>query len=135
MALQRGEASFTTDAGATYHLVLDIYCFAEAEDVTGLDPNALIKAITPVLDDKGKVIKRPPLKVLGGLLFGALKTRHPEITHADAIRLLGEGEKVGEALAMALERAQPKATESAEGKVPAQAGTGTKRKKTGPRKA
>lgn len=135
MAAMRGEASFSTDAGETYHLVLDLYAFAEAEEVTGLNPNDLMKALTPVVDEAGAVIKSPPLKVLGGILFGGLKTRHPAITHPDAIRLLGEGEAVGEALAKALQGINPKPDQSAGGKGKAVPGIGTKRKKTGARKA
>lgn len=133
MAIMRGESTFTANGG-TFHLVMDLYAFAEAEDVTGLDPQALMRAVTPVIDGAGNVIKRPTLKVMGGLLFGSLKTNHPDITHADAIRLLGEGEQVGEAIGKALEGIMPKADTSAGGKAPAPLGTGTKPKKTGPRK-
>lgn len=136
MSARRGEASFTTSDHRTYHLVLDLYAISEAEDVTGLSPNQLMQAISPVVDGAGNVVKTPPLKVLGALLYGGLKTAHPAITHADAIRLLDEGESVGVALAKALQGMMPKADPSAEGKGRAgKSGTGTRRRKTGPRKA
>lgn len=135
MAKMRGESSFQTEAGDEYKIVLDLYAFAEAEDVTGLGPNELMAAMTPVLDAKGKVVKSPPLKVIGGLLYGGLKTAHPDMTHADAIRLLGEGEVVGEAIAAAMSAIMPKSHPSAEGKVQPSLGTGTKPRKRGQPKA
>lgn len=134
MAIMRGESSFTASDGAVYHLVMDLYAFAEAEDATGLGPQEMMKAITPEIDTAGNVIKAPALKHLGGLLFGALRDRHPDIRHKDAIRLLGDGEHVGEAIAKALDGIMPKPDPSAEGKVPTQRGTGTKPKRTGRRK-
>lgn len=135
MARMRGESSFQTEGGDEYKIVLDLYAFAEAEDVTGLGPNELMAALTPVMDAKGNVIKTPPLKALGGLLFGGLKTAHPNITHPDAIRLLDEGAAVGEAIASALSQIMPKAVPSAEGKVQPSLGTGTKPRKRGQPKA
>lgn len=135
MARMRGESSFKTEAGDEYKIVLDLYAFAEAEDVTGLGPNELMAAMTPVLDAKGNVTKIPPLKVLGALLFGGLKTAHPNITYPDAIRLLDEGAVVGEAIARALSQIMPKAVPSAEGKVQPSLGTGTKPRKRGQPKA
>lgn len=137
--IQKGEASFTTSESPprTFHLVMDFNAFAEAEEVTGLAPQALLRAITPELDPvSGKVVRPPPLKVLGGLLYGALKDKHPDITHKDAINLLNEGVTVGEALGKVLDGVMPKADPSAEGKAPAPtSGTGTKPRKTGRRKA
>lgn len=136
--IQKGEASFTTSEQPprTFHLVMDLYAFAEAEDVTGLAPQALLKAITPELDPvTGTVVRAPALKVLGGLLYGALKDKYPNITHKEAILLLNEGEGVGEAIAKALNGIMPKADPSAEGKVAAPtSGTGIKPRKTGRRK-
>ncbi|MGK2908744.1 MAG: hypothetical protein ACSLE1_02945 [Sphingobium sp.] len=134
MAIQRGESSFITKDGVKLFLVMDLYAFAEAEDVTGFAPQALMEAVTPKIDPKTKEVIPPRLKALGGLLYGALKEHQPDITHADAIRLFGEGEVVGEAIAKALQGAVPKASPSAEGKVLPLNGTGTKPKKTGQQK-
>lgn len=131
---RKGEASFTTDAGVTYHLVMDFAAFVEATDVSGLEINALLASIAPEIDAKtGAITKHPSLKNLGALLYGGLTARHPGITPRDAINLFGEGQVVGEALGKALEGAMPKARQaSAEGKVRApRRGTGTKRKPTG----
>jgi hypothetical protein len=137
MAIMKGEASFTASDGRLFHLVMDLYAFAEAEDVTGLGPQALLKAITPRIDPgTGDVISPPKLKDLGGLLYGALQEKHPGTSLKDAIRLLGDGEAVGEAIAKALDGIMPKADPSAEGKAQAPAsGTGTRRKRTGRQKA
>src|SRR5688572_24887613 len=133
---QKGEASFTTEAGVTYHMVMDFAAFVEATDVSGLDIEALLKSITPEIDKSGGVTKKPSLKSLGALLYGGLTARHPGITHRDAINLFAEGQVVGDAIGKALEGAMPKAAPSAGGKVPApRRGTGTKRKPTGPVKA
>lgn len=133
----KGESSFTTEAGVTYHLVMDFAAFVEASDVCGLDVDQLLKAITPAIDPKTKVItKKPRISHVGALLYGALTARHPEMTHRDAINLFAEGQVVGDALGKALEGAMPKQSASAGGKAPPRPrGTGTKLKQTGRAKA
>jgi len=134
--VQRGEASFTASDGRVFYLVMDFNAFAEAEDAADLDIEALLQAVSPKVDASGNVIGKPRIKHLGALLYGGLQAKHPGLTHADAIRLLGEGEQVGEAIAKALRGAMPKQDESAEGKAETLgAGTGTKPKRTGRRKA
>ena len=127
--IHRGEASFTHD-GVTYHLVVDFNAFAEAEDAADMELDVLLKKLSPKVDAGGRIIQKPRLKHLGAMMFGALQAHHPDISHADAIRLLnadGAGEAIGKALTAAL----PQKTESAGGKAPAAAGTGGKPKKTG----
>jgi hypothetical protein len=134
MAAMRGEASFVV-GDRTYHLVMDFAAFAEAEDVADMSMNDLMAAIDPQIDSgTGLPTRQPRIKHLGALLYGALKDRQPNITLKDAMRLLPEGEQVGEALAKAIYGAQPKADPSAEGKAPAARGTGTKPKPTGRQK-
>ncbi len=133
MAMLRGEATCVTDAGETLYLVADLLAFAEAEEVTGLDPQSLMKALTPTLDAKGNVVKTPTLKNLGGMLYGMLKEKRPGITHADAIRLLGAGDDVGVAIGKALEGCMPKADPSAGGKAQTPGGIGMRPKRTGQR--
>lgn len=131
--VQRGEASFTTEAGKTYHLVMDFAAFAEAEDAAGMTVQDLMKAVSPTIDpDTGAIVGQPRIKHLGALLYGALTARHPEITPRAALNLFAEGEVVGDAIAKAMQGAMPKADASAEGKAPPRPrGTGTKRKPTG----
>lgn len=132
--IQKGEASFTTADGREFHLVMDFNAFAEAEDAADMDVDALLKCVSPRVDANGKIVGAPRLKHLGALLYGALQDRHPGLALTDAIRLLGEGQQVGEAIAKSLRGAMPKQDESAEGNVQPHAGTGTKPKKTGQRK-
>jgi hypothetical protein len=130
--IHRGESSFTHE-GRSYDLVVDFNAFAEAEDAADMELDDLLRALSPKVDEKGNVTKKPRLKHLGAMMFGALREHHPDISHADAIRLLnadGAGAAIGKALTAAL----PKKVASTEGKVPAPDGTGTKPKKTGPPK-
>lgn len=127
----RGESSFVSASGEAFHLVMDFNAFAEAEDAADMSVDDLLRAVSPEIDAKGNITRKPRIKHLGALLFGALRDRHPSITLPAAIRMLGEGEAVGEAIAKALQGAMPKADPSAEGKVPAKPGTGTRRKRTG----
>lgn len=129
--LHKGEAEFTCE-GVRYRLVLDLNAMAEAEEAADMGVDALMKAISPVLDEHGNVIKAPRLKHVGAILYGALRRHHPHISHADAINLLGESEDAGQALGKALEAAMPKP--SAEGKGQAASGTGTKPRPTGRQK-
>jgi hypothetical protein len=130
--IQRGGAAFTHN-GKSYTLVVDMNAFAEAEDAANMDVEDLLKALSPQMDAKGNLTRRPRLKHVGAMLFGALRAHHPEISHADAIRLL-DAPAAGEALGKALTAAMPKPDPSAEGKVQAAAGTGTKPRKTGRQK-
>ncbi|AMK19331.1 hypothetical protein [Sphingobium sp. MI1205] len=124
--IHRGEASFEVD-GRIYRLVIDFAALAEAEDAADMAVDDLLKAITPVIDlDSGKVLRKPRIKHLGAILYGALKAHQPSITLAAAINLMSAGEQVGEAIAKALQGAMPKPDASAEGKGEAGAGTGTK---------
>jgi len=122
--IHRGEASFLAEDGTTYHIVLDFAAFAEAEEAADMPVNDLLKAMA-----------NPRLKHLGAILYGGLLDRHPDMTLRRALNLLGEGEAVGEAIAKAVQGAMPKADPSAEGNAPAQRGTGTGHKKTGPARA
>lgn len=131
----RGESSFVSEAGETYHLVMDFNAFAEAEDAADMPVDDLLRAVSPVIDAKGNITRKPRIKHFGALLYGALKEKHPAITMPGAIRLLGEGEEIGAAIAKALQGAMPKPDASAEGKVPDKPGTGTKLKRTGRAKA
>lgn len=127
--IERGEASFEHD-GQTFYLVVDMNAFAEAEDAADMGVDDLLRALSPQVDATGKVTKAPRLKHLGAMLFGALRARHPDVTLPEAIRLLnatGAGEAIGKALTAAM----PKAAPSAEGKVQASDGTGTRPKRTG----
>lgn len=130
----KGEASFTA-SGRTYRLVMDLNAYAEAEEATDMDLDTLLKAVSPQIDPKtGLVVKQPRIKHLGALLFGGLQAHHPDISRAEANRLLGE-EGAGEALAKAMRASMPKPDASVEGKASARPGTGTKPKKAGQRKA
>lgn len=131
--IQRGEASFVHE-GVTYHLVMDMNAFAEAEDAADMGVDDLLQALSPKIDEKGNVTSKPRLKHLGAMLFGALRARHPNLRHADAIRLL-DSKDAGEAIGKALTASMPKPDPSAEGKAAAVRGTGTKPKKTGRQKA
>jgi hypothetical protein len=122
--IRRGEASFAAQDGTVYKIVLDFAAFAEAEEAANMQVNDLLKAMA-----------NPRLKHLGAILYGGLLEHHPEMTPRRALNLLGEGEAVGEAIAKAVEGAMPKPDASAEGKAPAQRGTGTERKRTGQAKA
>lgn len=134
--IQRGEASFTTSEGVTYHLVMDFAAFVEATDAADMEVDELMAAISPQLDPStGKLTKAPKIKHLAALLYGALTEKHPGITLRQAMNLFAEGSVVGEAIARALEGATPKPDPSAEGKARPRGGTGTARRKTGPRKA
>lgn len=126
---RRGEASIEHE-GVTYHLVIDMNAFAEAEEAADMGIADFLKALSPEFDAKGNVTRMPRLKHLGAMMFGALRAHHPDITHAGAMMLLnapGAGEAIGQALTGAMPKAEP----SAEGKVTAAPGTGTKPKKTG----
>lgn len=131
--IERGEASFVRD-GVSYLIVMDMNAFAEAEEAADMEVEDLLKALSPKVDAKGNIIKKPRLKHLGAILFGGLRAHHPGVSHADAIRLLN-APGAGEAIGKALTGAMPKPDPSAEGKATASAGTGTKRKKTGQQKA
>ena len=122
--IQRGEACFVHD-GATYHLVMDMNAFAEAEDAADMGVDDLLKALSPKMDAKGNITSKPRLKHLGAMLFGALRATHPDISHADAIRLL-DSKDAGEAIGKALTASMPKPDPSAEGKEAAAPGTGMK---------
>lgn len=125
--INRGESSFESEQGTTFHLVIDFNALAEAEDAADMDVEALLDAITPKVNAAGKIVKKPRIKHLGALLYGALRRMHPAITLPDAIELLNEGEHVGMAIAKAMEGAMPKPDPSAVGKAPAKKrGTGTK---------
>lgn len=131
MAALKGEASFKASDGTTYNLVLDFNAFAEAEEVAGMDVDSLIKAVTPIIDPKTMaVIKRPLIKHLGALLYGALAAHHPGMSMREVNNLFAE-DGCGEAIAKALEGALPKPKPSAEGKALPADGTGTKPKRTG----
>lgn len=130
--IHRGESSFTHE-GRSYNLVVDFNAFAEAEDAADMDLDDLLKALSPQVDARGKVTKKPRLKHLGAMMFGALREHHPDISHADAIRLLN-ADDAGAAIGKALTAALPKPAESTEGKARAVAGTGAKRKRTGRQK-
>lgn len=131
--IHKGEASFTTSAGETYHLVMDFNAFAIAEDAADMDLNSLLRAVSPEIDPAtGKVVRQPRIKHLGALLHGALQARHPGTTARQAINLLGSGEEVGAAIAKALSGAMLKdGAESAGGKAPGVPGTGAKPRKAG----
>lgn len=122
--IQRGESTFVGADGTVYKIVLDFAAFAEAEEAANMPVNDLLKAMA-----------KPRLKHLGAILFGGLLEHHPDMTPRRALNLLGEGESVGEAIAKAVQGAMPKPDPSAEGKVQAQRGTGTGRKRTGRAKA
>ncbi|MGE6693350.1 hypothetical protein ACQKE8_13005 [Sphingobium limneticum] len=130
--IQRGEASFVHE-GVTYHLVMDMNAFAEAEDAADMGVDDLLQALSPKIDEKGNITSKPRLKHLGAMLFGALRARHPNLRHADAIRLL-DSKDAGEAIGKALTASMPKPDPSAEGKAAAVPGIGTKPKKTGRQK-
>lgn len=134
--IQRGEASFTVD-GQLYRLVLDFNAFAEAEDAADMGFDDLLKAITPEVDSQGNITRKPRLKHMGAMLYGALQAHQPGLTLKEAINLMGQaGEAVGEALGKALEGAMPKADPSAEGKAEAAGGgAGTKPSRIGRQKA
>lgn len=136
MAIQRGESSFTTAGGQVYKLVMDFAAFADAEDAADMSVQDLLAAIDPKIDPETKEPTRTPrIAHLGALFYGALQAVHPGTSVRDAIRIMGDNEGAGEALAKALHGALPKADQSAEGKVEAPAsGTGTKPKKTGRQK-
>lgn len=127
----RGESSFVAKSGETFNLVIDFNAFAEAEDAADMSVDDLLRAVSPQVNDAGEITRKPRIKHLGALLYGALREQHPAITVPDAIRLLGEGEAVGAAIAKALQGAMPKPAASAEGKAPASVGIGTKPKKIG----
>lgn len=131
----RGQSSFIAESGETYSLVIDFNAFAEAEDAADISIDDLLRAVSPEVNDAGEITRKPRIKHLGALLYGALREHHPAITVPDAIRLLGEGEAVGAAIAKALMGAMPGADPSAEGKVQASVGTGTKPKRRGHPKA
>ena len=136
--VQRGEAEFDGSDGKRYKIVLDFYAFAEAEDAADMGVNDLLAAIDPKVDPVTKQPTRTPrIKHLGALMYGGLKANHPNITPADAIRVMGSSEEAGAALGKALEACMPKPDASAEGKEPAdpKSGTGTKRKPTGQARA
>lgn len=125
--INRGESSFESERGTTFHLVIDFNALAEAEEAADMDIEALLDAVTPKVNAAGKIVKKPRIKHLGALLYGALRRKHPAITLIDAIDLLNEGEHVGAAIAKAIEGAMPKPSASAEGKAPPpRRGTGTK---------
>lgn len=125
MAMIRGEASFQTEDGSDYQLVIDLAAFAEAEEVCGLAPDELMQALQPAVDAEGNITRKPKLKHLGALFYGALKAKNPAITPSEAINLMGDSPAAGAALAKAIEGAVPKA--SAGGKGRSRPGTGTKR--------
>ncbi|GLV22009.1 hypothetical protein TomMM35A_18620 [Sphingobium sp. TomMM35A] len=133
--IQKGEASFTA-GGKVYRLVMDFNAFAEAEDAADMGVDDLLKAITPEVDGEGNVTKKPRIKHMGAILYGALKAHQPNISLPDAINLMNDGgEAVGEAIAKALNGAMPKADASAEGKAEVLGpGTGTKPSRTGRQK-
>lgn len=132
--IQKGEASFSA-GGANYRLVLDFNAFAEAEDAADMGVDDLLQAISPKVATDGTILKKPRVKHVGALLFGALRAHHPNLTLRDAINLMSDGEHVGEALGKALQGAMPKPDQSAEGKAEApNGGAGTKPKQTGRRK-
>lgn len=132
----KGEASFRTTDGREWHLVLDFYAFAVAQQALGLpkleDLFALIKPVVE-LDKQGKlvkVVKEPDALALGAVLCAGLSERHPEVTQREATNMLAGGEEVGGALGRAMQGAFPDAVPkaSAEGNG---RGTGTKPKRTG----
>lgn len=120
----QGQADFTDSSGKVWHLTLDFYAFAvAARSLSGGDLDALFEKLRNGAD----------IIDMGHLLHGALLRRHPEITHPDAVNLLGDSVRALDALNSAIIGSMPANDDaSAEGKGVA-GGIGMERSGDGPK--